>query len=166
MYRSIDDFLKDWTNEESGTLKLYACITDETKPVKIHEQVRSLERLAWHLTQTITEMGCSAGLFEKDALHGLPIPETMAEIIANYQDYSRLLMRAVPLKWTDSALADEVPMYGESWKKGDILKVMIMHQTHHRGQMTVIMRMLGLPVPGLYGPSKEEWQEMGLPALD
>ena len=55
-------------------------------------------------------------------------------------------------------------MYGEHWSKGTVLRVLINHQSHHRGQMTVIMRMLGLPVPGIYGPSKEEWVEMGMNA--
>ncbi|MNF01709.1 DinB family protein [compost metagenome] len=57
-------------------------------------------------------------------------------------------------------------MYGELWEKGKILRVLISHQSHHRGQMTVIMRILGLPVPGLYGPSKEEWAEFGMIAPD
>lgn len=30
------------------------------------------------------------------------------------------------------------------------------HLVHHRGQLTVYMRMLDLPVPGIYGPSADE----------
>jgi uncharacterized damage-inducible protein DinB len=29
--------------------------------------------------------------------------------------------------------------------------------------MTVLMRQAGLPVPGVVGPSKEEWAAMGMP---
>ena len=36
------------------------------------------------------------------------------------------------------------------------------HQTHHRGQMTVLMRQAGLTVPGVYGPAREEWAAMGM----
>ena len=32
------------------------------------------------------------------------------------------------------------------------------HLIHHRGQLTVYYRMLGIPVPGLYGPSGDEMQ--------
>lgn len=56
-------------------------------------------------------------------------------------------------------------MYGEQWPKGLVLSILIAHQTHHRGQMTVLMRQAGLPVPGMYGPSKEEWAAMGLPPM-
>lgn len=36
-------------------------------------------------------------------------------------------------------------------------------ETHHLGQMTVLMRQAGLNVPGVYGPSKEEWTAYGMP---
>ena len=166
MYRKIDDFLKDWKNEEEFTLKIFSLISTETKAEQVHEQVRALDRLAWHLTQTITEMGKRAGLLTDDLLEHQAIPETMNEIAELYKTNSELLCRAVRLKWTDSSLEDLVPMYGDEWMKGKILQILLLHQTHHRGQMTVIMRILGLSVPGLYGPSKEEWIAMGLPAMD
>jgi uncharacterized damage-inducible protein DinB len=37
------------------------------------------------------------------------------------------------------------------------LRGMIMnHLIHHRGQLTVYLRLLNVPVPGLYGPSADE----------
>jgi uncharacterized damage-inducible protein DinB len=30
------------------------------------------------------------------------------------------------------------------------------HMVHHRGQLTVYLRLLNIPVPGLYGPSADE----------
>jgi uncharacterized damage-inducible protein DinB len=40
-----------------------------------------------------------------------------------------------------------------------VLRGMIMnHLIHHRGQLTVYYRLLGVPVPGLYGPSADEGQ--------
>jgi len=30
------------------------------------------------------------------------------------------------------------------------------HLIHHRGQLTVYMRMLDIPVPGVYGPSADD----------
>ena len=47
--------------------------------------------------------------------------------------------------------------------RGDagMLSSLIRHQAHHRGQMTVLMRQAGLPVPGVYGPAREEWKAYG-----
>jgi uncharacterized damage-inducible protein DinB len=58
----------------------------------------------------------------------------------------------------------EIPMYGEKWTRGFTLYVLIAHQSHHRGQMTVLMRQAGLKVPGVCGPSKEEWAAYGMAA--
>jgi uncharacterized damage-inducible protein DinB len=44
--------------------------------------------------------------------------------------------------------------------------VLITHQIHHRAQMTVLMRLAGLKVPGVCGPAKEEWKAMGMPAME
>ncbi len=166
MYRSIEDFIKDWKVESEGTIKIFSALTDVVLAECIHEDVRSLGRLAWHLTQTITEMGKRSGLFADDDLELKALPLSAIEIIDCYQQFSELLVRTVHLKWTDSSLTEEVEMYGEHWEKGKVLSVLVAHQTHHRGQMTVIMRMLGLPVVGLYGPSKEERTEFGMVAPD
>lgn len=164
MYSSIENFIKDWEMESIGSIRIFEVITDELLTKKIHPEVRTLGRLAWHLTQTITEMGERAGLFSEDELANKAIPLSASEIINSYKQSAQLLNRTVRLKWTDSNLTDKVDMYGESWEKGTVLRVLIAHQTHHRGQMTVMMRMLGLPVAGIYGPSKEEWTALGMDA--
>ena len=48
-------------------------------------------------------------------------------------------------------------MYGEKWRERKTLGVLVTHQIHHRAQLTVVMRLAGLKVPGVYGPAKEEW---------
>ena len=41
-------------------------------------------------------------------------------------------------------------------KAGVMRAFVLNHLVHHRGQMTVYLRMLGVPVPSLYGPSGDE----------
>jgi uncharacterized damage-inducible protein DinB len=55
-------------------------------------------------------------------------------------------------------------MYGQTWARGETLQVLVVHQAHHRGQMTVLMRQAGLAVPGVYGPAREEWVGYGMSA--
>jgi len=90
----------------------------------------------------------------------------MEEIAAVYSRYSEEILDLVKTKWTDKDLGDYIHMYGESWQKGKILSLLLHHEIHHRAQMTVLMRLLGIPVPGLYGPSKEEWSSMGMPSME
>ena len=61
-------------------------------------------------------------------------------------------------------LKDEINMYGQMWTREATLTSLVVHQIHHRAQMTVLMRQAGLKVPGIYGPSKEEWGQFGMQA--
>jgi len=40
--------------------------------------------------------------------------------------------------------------------RGVVLRQNINHLVHHRGQMTVYLRLLGIPVPSVYGPTADE----------
>jgi uncharacterized damage-inducible protein DinB len=41
--------------------------------------------------------------------------------------------------------------------RGACLRSMVLsHMIHHRGQLTVYLRMLDVPLPGLYGPTADE----------
>lgn len=166
MYRSIEDFEADWNYEAQGTLNILRALSDESLSQKVTETGRSLGFIAWHITQTLSEMLGQAGLqFESDATEGA-MPETASEIASAYERDSGLVTEVVKTGWTNDELTDEIEMYGQTWKKGIALHALIAHQIHHRGQMTVLMRQAGLKVPGIYGPAKEEWEEMGMPAMD
>ena len=165
MYRKTEDFIRDWNYESSSTLKMFGNITDAALSKSYNDDVRSIVRLVWHITGSISEMMNKAGLsVEGPAEHAAP-PATMKEIIEMYARTSDSLVSEIKSKWNDSDLAGEIPMYGETWTRGATLIILVTHQAHHRGQLTVLMRLAGLKVPGVYGPSKEEWSAMGLPAM-
>lgn len=164
MYRNLADFEFEWTEESKSTQKLFSHLTDEAMHISLHENVRSAARLAWHITTTIPEMMQRTGLALTGPNPEAPIPATAKEILDTYNEASASLLQQIKAHWTDDTLAIEDEMYGEKWSRGTTLSILVIHQTHHRAQLTVVMRMLGLPVPGLYGPSKEEWTQYGMPA--
>jgi uncharacterized damage-inducible protein DinB len=127
---------------------------------------RTLGFLAWHITCSLAEMGRQAGLTIGGPTEQTPeaVPSRAADIATQYAQTAQKLVPAVKAAWTDEQLLEKIPMYGEQWPRGLTLSILISHQTHHRGQMTVLMRQAGLPVPGMVGPSKEEWATMGMPA--
>jgi uncharacterized damage-inducible protein DinB len=54
-----------------------------------------------------------------------------------------------------SLLASGKPVF--TMPRVAVLRSMILnHIIHHRGQMTVYLRLLDVPVPGAYGPSADE----------
>ncbi|KUG09610.1 DinB family protein [Solirubrum puertoriconensis] len=165
MYCTIPDFLLEWQEESAATEKLLAQLTDESLHQRITSEGRTLGRLVWHVVQTMTEMPHRAGLFPTDELENQPCPPAK-DTRTEYVRAAAAVADAVVRQWTDDQLRDEVEMYGEVWSKGRVLSVLVRHQAHHRGQMTVLMRQAGLRVPGVYGPAREEWAEMGVPAME
>jgi uncharacterized damage-inducible protein DinB len=95
-----------------------------------------------------------------------PVPPSAALIVSAYEHTSLSVQSEVAEKWNDAALLEEHDLFGESWANGFTLEAMLRHEAHHRGQMTVLMRQAGLAVPGIYGPSREEWASFGMPAME
>lgn len=164
MFRRIEDFLRNWEYEAASTSKIIGEMTEAARSQAVAPGHRTLDRLAWHLTQSIPEMMSQTGLSVTGVDPHAPVPGSIAEIKQAYDAASASLAEAVKTKWNDATLEIEDKMYGESWQRGVTLTALLMHQAHHRGQMTVLMRQAGLKVPGVYGPAMEDWAAYGQPA--
>lgn len=166
MYSIIKDFVEDWKEESASTIKILSQIPDKDKTVKVNENIRSLERLAWHITQSLTEMPKSAGITGEDPLENMNIPGSFSEIVRLYKKYSDHLTEVLSKTWKDEDLFKDLKIYGQVWQGRKVLSALVKHQVHHRAQMTVLMRLQNLGVPGVYGPSREEWSQYGMEAQE
>ncbi|MEK0313578.1 DinB family protein [Cohnella sp. 56] len=162
MFTSIEAFVQEWESVSAGTRRLMEALTDASLSQSVGEDYRTLGRLAWHLTCSPHEMLVRTGLELQAPGDEHVVPSSAADIAAAYARTSREVAGAVREQWQDAKLAESSDMYGEQWPNGITLRAVIQHEVHHRGQMTVLMRQAGLRVPGLYGPSLEEWQSMGM----
>lgn len=162
MYCNLESFLNDWEKESKLTLKMFEALTDESLEKVPYENVRTLARLAWHITHTLIEMPHNAGVFEKEIAGEDDLPQSVDELIKRYKEFNATLIETLSTKWATADLNDELTIYGQTWTKGQLLEVLTKHMIHHRGQMTVVMRLLGIKVPGIYGPAKEEWKMFGM----
>ena len=162
MIRSIDDFVTVWKREAASTKKLFDVLSDGTLKQAVTGEHRDIGRLAWHITTTIREMMERTGLHVEGPDPDAPVPGNAAEIAKAYQLSADSLVRALGV-WNDKTLDTEDDMYGDKWRRGLTLQILILHQTHHRGQLTVLMRQAGLAIPGMYGPAKEDWAKYGMP---
>lgn len=168
MFRRIEDFLACWREESASVLKVLDAIPDGALEVAVGEGHRTLRRMAWHLVESLIEMPSHWGIevpgkaLIQDGFI-VPPPETLAEIRAAFLAASEGLVAALG-GWSDVSLEQEDDMYGDRWKRGFSLHILVVHQAHHRGQMTVLMRQAGLRVPDVYGPSKDGWGAYGAEA--
>lgn len=160
MFTDVSKLISVYEQERANTLKLLDGLTDESLDKPHIENIRTLGRAAWHIVTTYPEMCALIGITidkpgEKD-----PIPEKASEIADAYRTATEAMFRTLKT-WSDDDLQKEDDLYGETWPRGKSLWVFLIHEIHHRAQMTILMRLAGLPVPGLYGPSQEEWGAYG-----
>lgn len=170
MYRRLDDFRAQFQEEGVDTLKVLRAIPESAASQAISPAHRDLRRLAWHLVESLVSLPAQIGLqvdgpaVDAQGTAQEPIPATMAEIVRRYERASASLLAGLAT-WSDADLLKEDTMYGHMvWARGYSLRALEMHQAHHRGQMTVLLRQAGHRVPGFYGPALEDWAEMGAPA--
>ncbi len=166
MYRKIEDFVNDWKYESAATLKVLNNLTDESLNKKFNDNVRTPGRLAWHITAAVPITINQAGLHLDGPDRNTPIPSGASEIAETYKKLSAELPEIISQNWTNDSLTEKINVFGENWERGKLLSIIVTHQIHHRAQLTVLMRMADLKVPGIYGPSKEEWAGMGMPAQE
>lgn len=164
MYTSLQSFITEYTYEAEGTQKLLDLLTDASLKQEVLPGYRTLGRLAWHIVTTVPDMLHRTGLQFDAPYANSETPSSAAEIAATYRTAVQSMLEAIRTQWTDETLQQEVDLYGEPWKNGFTLSSFLMHEVHHRGQMTVLMRQAGLTIPGIFGPAKEEWAAMGMEA--
>nr|WP_249310326.1 DinB family protein [Bacillus sp. FJAT-49736] len=135
-------------------------LTDESLNQEVSPGLYSIGSLAWHLTGAVYYFPSQVGLtFEVPDLQK-EAPKSAAEISATYKTVSQRLSEAFSEQVSDEDLNKMVNLFGMDMPVQAVYRLLIQHQAHHRGQLTVLMRLAGLKVPGIYGPSKEEWEAM------
>ncbi|MFJ7735562.1 DinB family protein [Lysinibacillus sp. NPDC097287] len=164
MFQTLDHFLKSWEYEAGATQKLLNNLTDESLKQEITSQNWTLGRIAWHTVTAIHIITSNTNLTFEAPSKDFPVPTSAQFIADSYQQASNAFVQALKTQWTDFTMKECIEFIGQQMPNGSLLLFLIQHQTHHRGQMTVLMRQAGLTVPGIYGPSKEEWAQFGMEA--
>jgi uncharacterized damage-inducible protein DinB len=161
MFISIEQFKQEWQAESDNTRKIFSALTDESLNQPVTDDHRTLGRIAWHIVQSLADIGGRTGLKVGGPAEDTPVPASAQQIEQAYDTAAKTLLEQVIENWTDETLDIEDDMFGQKWKRGHSLYLLLKHESHHRAQMTVLMRQAGLKVPGIRGPAKEEWSQYG-----
>jgi uncharacterized damage-inducible protein DinB len=89
-----------------------------------------------------------------------PAPASYSEAVANYERGAKELLEALE-EMPESRLSETVDFFTGPGQigpipVGDLLWLMLLDSIHHRGQLSVYVRMAGGKVPSIYGPSADE----------
>jgi len=166
VFRKVDDFLQMWEPECQAMKNLLGTLTDSSLSHSAAPDDRTIGRVAWHITAEPYEMARMAGLPLLGPNSDSPVPATAKEIKEHYDAMSKALADAVRANWKDDSLLVVDDMFGGmyKWPRGVTLMMMIVHQAHHRGQVATLLRNAGIVPTPIYGPTREAWAGMGMPA--
>ena len=151
--------METWDREAENTLKLLRHLPSAKYDFRPDAAGRSLGELAWHLAEgdAYISFGIDRGRFSIDAKP--PNIERPLAVDALAPGYQRVHREAVARirKLTDADLDRSLPFFGGTRSIRSLLwDAIVAHGIHHRGQLTLICRLAGGGVPGLYGPNREE----------
>ncbi len=160
MHTTIAEFVQDWGRESAISLSLQRNLTDDSLKQKSDPEGNALGKIAWHMVMMIGMTGSALGLETGAPPRGTEAPVSAKLIADAFQSAAGALSQQATSKLTDGQLTEEIALFGRTMTRAAALQVLIRHQIHHRGQMAVLMRMTGLVVPRIYGPSREETAAM------
>lgn len=158
MYRTVNDFIEDWTDAAEGTLRVLNSLSDEKLDQAIVEGHSTLGWLGWHLATSPAFFAGLVGLNVESAIEGNKEEIKVIDIVETYKKIVEAVKSEIESNLTDEKLVEKIESFAGETTRGALLRKLIDHQTHHRGQMTVLLRQAGLPVPGVMGPTREEQQ--------
>jgi uncharacterized damage-inducible protein DinB len=150
--------LKD---ERARTTRLLDAFPASASEMKPHPTSQAAREIAHTLcVEAVVGTMALDGTLDMKKLSFPPAPATWSEVVkAFHKTYDKLysVLEATPDKeltkttpfMTGPKQVGEVP-------KGEIVRFMLNDHIHHRGQLSVYLRMSGSKVPSIYGPSKDE----------
>ena len=156
--------LGDFDHELSITRRVLERVPDAHWDYKPHPKSMSLGQLAGHLSNIPHWGALTLGGSELDFAAGgppQPRPATRDALLENF-DAAAVSARAALSSADDAHLGGTYTVRnGErvvmAMPRAAMLRGMILsHMIHHRGQLSVYLRLLDVPVPSIYGPSADE----------
>lgn len=147
---TVATLLSEFNQEMANTRKILECVPDDKFGWTPHEKSSSLGRLTSHLAAMPSLATAVINGFAKK----MPETDSKAGLLEPF-DRNLAASREAIAGTSDDGLAAVIPAIGLT--RAAVLRGRVMsHMIHHRGQLSVYLRLLDVPVPGMYGPSADE----------
>lgn len=153
-------FLETFKREHEKTMKVLRAFPADKGDYRPHERSNTVRDLAYTF---VMEQRLISRALRDDLKLGGQTPKPAGDLVAmielferEYQDLVRLIETGAPEQFKGTAKFPTGPGTIGDWEKMDFAWFMLHDQIHHRGQLTVYLRMLGGKVPAIYGPSSDE----------
>jgi uncharacterized damage-inducible protein DinB len=154
-------FLDTFVREHETTVKLLRAFPASQADFKPAERSSTARHLAWtFVMEQGLMLGAITGTLKIGGSKFPPAPESYDAIVQKFEsDFEKV--RSLLEATTDETLSETVQFFTGPKQLGDVPKMQVLwfalcDQIHHRGQLSVYVRMNGGKVPSIYGPSGDE----------
>jgi uncharacterized damage-inducible protein DinB len=163
MARIADSLLQELEHEAATTKRVLERVPEDKLDWQPHEKSMTLGRLAHHVATTPGDIAGIAAVDEFDfgTFAGSEQSKTSSELLAAHEASIQKAKDFLGAMDDASAMATwKATMAGRPLmsipRVGVVRNIMLNHWIHHRGQLSVYLRLLNVPVPSIYGPSADE----------
>lgn len=155
-----DQFIMTFQRESGTTLKLLRAYPADKGDYQPHPKSRTAKQLAWTfvMEQGVLDMALKGKVDFSQPMP--PPPASYGECVAAFEGACKETIARVS-KASDGDLSRTVqfpvgPGKMGDFRAADVMWSTLMDQIHHRGQLSVYVRMVGGKVPSIYGPTADE----------
>jgi uncharacterized damage-inducible protein DinB len=159
-----DAFIAELKHEAGLTKKILERVPLDKAEWKPHEKSMTLGRLATHVAENFKWITEIKNIDDYDFATKVFKPNVAAsqeELVSIFQSNLETAVNDLSLMTDEDFNKTWIVRVGEKVMYNTPKKVAIRgwafsHHIHHRGQLSVYLRLLDIPVPGMYGPSADE----------
>jgi uncharacterized damage-inducible protein DinB len=156
-------FLDAFEREHATTLRVLRAYPAAQVDLRPHPKSKSARELAWIFVaeQSLAQKALTTGFdWSAPPASPPPPPESLDAIIAAFDEGHRRVADLVR-DLRDEQFGESVRFFVAPKSLGDIPKIeflwfLLCDQIHHRGQLSVYLRLAGGKVPSIYGPTADE----------
>ncbi len=160
----IEGMLQELEEEARATRRVLERVPDDRLGWRPHEKSRTLGQLALHIAVVpggVAQLVASPSPARAPQFGPDPSPASSAELIPVLDQSIATAKRTLGGMDDAALMATWRMMAGDreifAMTRAAMLRsIMLNHWYHHRGQLTVYLRQLGVPIPSVYGPSADE----------
>ena len=159
----VDSLIAEIELEAATTRRVLERVPEDKLGWRPHSKSMSLGQLALHVAQTTGQVVdlLATDVVEAPKFGSPPVAESSAQLLSAH-DAAVAHVKEVLKGWDDARAVSDWSLT----RNGKTLMVMprigfvraigMNHLYHHRGQLSVYLRLLDVPVPSIYGPSADE----------
>ena len=159
-----ESFLAEFEAEAANTRRMFESVPDSKLGWKPHDKSMTLGRLAGHTAELA---GWMVNTIELDSYTADPATykafeaSSQKDLLATFDSYVSEARKGITgaaddhlqKLWTLTIAGRQVFCMP---RHAVLQSFLLNHMIHHRGQLSVYLRLLEVPVPGMYGPTADE----------